>query len=235
MCTTTVKSIIGVCVSLFLVTCVYVNRTARNPHYGKAFQKLALECQNDCDLNKRFRYFQKAVYYDPNLSDVYYQLGIIYGKQGNYEREIESYKKVTTLDHANADAYFKIGFYYFQRGELDYALRYFLQSKRYKPGSHDTFYYIARTYEKKQMYRDSVIYYVGLFAGGSPFAAEACGRIWRISKILDQYEMALDEVNRMRRSNKEQEKLWEQIDRYLRTDDVSEFICKSDGGMVGEW
>ena|SRR3989338_5985025 len=227
MHTTTVKSIIGICVSFFLVMCIYVNRTARNPHYGKAFQRLALECQNGCDPNKRFRYLQKAVYYDPNLSDVYYQLGIIYGKQGNYEKEIESYKKVTTLDYANADAYFKMGFYYFQKGELDYALRYFLQSDRYKQGSHDMIYYMATIYDKNEMYKAAVFHYIRLVSDGSPHSAELCERIWRISNILGQYEMVLDKVYQLHHNG--QRELWEQVDQYIRTDQVPEFMRKSDG------
>ncbi len=224
MCATTVKSIIGICVSLFLVMCIYVNRTARNPYYGKAFQRLAWECQNGCDSNKRFRYLQKAVYYDPNLSDVYYQLGTIYNRQGNYEKAIELYKKVVALDYTNADAYFKVGLYYFQKGELDYALRYFLQSDRHKQSSHDTIYYMATIYDKNKMYKDAVFHYIRLVSWGSPYSAELCDRIWRISKIPDQYKMVLDKVYQLHHNG--QRELFEQVDQYIRTDQVPEFMRK---------
>ena len=205
----------------------YFNRTTRNPHYGKVFYRLGLECQNKCGLDEQLSYFQKAVFYDPNLTDAYYQLGVIYGKKGQNEKEFLSYERVVTLDHANADAYFEAGLYYFQKGELDHALRYFLQSDRYKQALHDSFYYLARIYENKQKYKEAVSYYKNYIAlvGDARFSAEACGRIWRISKIYDQYEMVLDAVNKMR-NNKEQEKLWEQIDQYIRTDQMPEFMRK---------
>ncbi len=131
---------------------------------------------------------------------------------------------MATLDHTNAEAYFKIGYYYFEKGELDYALRYFLQSNSHKPGgSSDTFYYMARAYERKQMYKDAVRHYLILFTRDSPFFVEVCERIWRISKIPGQYEMVLEEVYQMH-ALKEQRKLWEQIDRYIRTDQVPEFM-----------
>ncbi len=206
----------------------YINRMTLNSHYGKVFYKLGLECQNKCSLNKQLSYFQKAVFYDPNLTDAYYHLGIIYGKQGQNEKEFTSYKKVAALEHVNADAYFKVGRYYFEKGELDYALRYLLQSKRYRPGEHDTFYYMAQIYEKKQMYKDAMSYYVTLLVVGYPRSAEICERLWRISKIPNQYGMVSDEVYKIR-GNKEKEKLWEQIDRYLRTDQVPEFMDKVAG------
>lgn len=207
----------------------YINRTTLNLHYGKVFYKLGLECPDKRGLNKQLSYFQKAVFYDPNLTDAYYQLGIIYGKKGQNEKEFTSYKKVAALEHVNADAYFKVGRYYFEKGELDYALRYFLQSNRYKPGSHDTFHYMAQIYEKKQMYKDAVHYYIAVLTQGSYFSTTACERIWRISKIPGQYRMVLDKVYQIQDSkDKGQQKLWEQIDRYLRTDQVPEFLQKSE-------
>lgn len=206
----------------------YFNRTTINPHYGKAFYRLGRECQDKCGLDEQLFYFQKAAFYDPNLTDAYYRLGIIYGKQGQIEKEFVAYKKTAALDHTNADAYFKVGRYHFEKGELEYALRYFLHSDRHKPGSYDpTLYYIAQIYEKKQMYNDAVRYYVRLLTRNSSFLAEVSEKIWRVSKIPDQQGVVLDEVYKMRGSgNKEQEKLWEQIDQYLRTDQVPEFMRK---------
>ncbi|MBI5415686.1 MAG: hypothetical protein HZA29_02615 [Candidatus Omnitrophica bacterium] len=185
-----------------------------------------MECQNKCGLNKQLSYFQKAVFYDPNLTDAYYQLGIIYGEKGQNGKESTSYKKVAALDYANADAYFKTGLHYFSKGEFDYALRYFLQSDRYDPNSDDMVYYMAETYYKKKMYREAVFHYMRIISRRSPLSVEACERIWRISKIPDQYGMVSDEVHKIR-DNKEQEKLWEQIDQYLKTDQVPEFMRES--------
>lgn len=203
----------------------YFNRTTLNPYYGKIFYKLGMECQVDssCSFGKQLSYFKKAIFYDPNLSDAYYQLAMIYGKNGQHKEEIESYEKVALLDHTNGQAYFNVGSHYFQNGELDYALRYFLQSNRYKAGSHDTFYYMARIYEKKQMYKDAVPYYGALVLVGYPLSAEICERLGRISKIPDYYGLVLDEILKIR-ANKEKEELWKQIDRYIRTDQVPEFM-----------
>ena len=211
--------------SLAVLIHFYFNRTTLNPRYGKVFYKLGLECQNKCSLNKQLSYFQKAVFYDPNLKDAYYQMGIIYGKQGESEKEFVSYKKVATLDYANVDVHFKVGRYYFEKGEWDYALRCFLQSNRYKPGSYDTLNYLAQSYEKKQMYKEAVHYYVPVVGGRTHLSAEACKRIWHISKIPGQSKMVSDEVYRIYDSA-EQGKLWEQIDRYLETDQVPEFMQK---------
>ena len=89
--------------------------------------------------------------------------------------------------------------HYFQKGEFDYALRYFLQSDRSKQGSPDTVYYLATIYEKRGMYAEAVFDYVRLVSWGSPRSAELCKRIWRISKLPDQYEMVLDKIYQLHR------------------------------------
>ncbi len=206
----------------------YINRATINLHYGKVFYRLGLECQNKCSFDEQLSYFQKAVFYDPNLINAYYQLGIIYGRNGQHKEEIESYKKVVQLDHTNGEAYFKVGLHYFQDGELDYALRYFLQSNRYKPNSPDTYYYMAHIYDRQEMYKEAVFQYMRLVLGESHLSADACERIWHISKIPGQYGMVWDEVYQLH-AREEQRKLWEQIDRYIRTDQVPEFMHKPDG------
>lgn len=199
----------------------YFNRTTLNPHYGKVFYRLGRECQDKCGLDEQLSYFQKAVLYDPNLNDAYYRMGIIYGKQGQMAKEFAAYQKTAALDHTNADAYFKAGRTYFKNGAWDYAVRYLLQSNRHKPGSQDTFNYLARSYEKRQMYKEAAHYYVSVVSGQTFLSAEACQGLWRISRVLGQREMVLDEVYKMHGNP-----LWEQVDRYLRKNQVPEFMRK---------
>ncbi|MBI3617423.1 MAG: tetratricopeptide repeat protein [Candidatus Omnitrophica bacterium] len=188
-----------------------------NPYDGKVFYRLGLECQNKCSLNKQLAYFRKAVFYDPNLSDAYDQLGAIYNKEGQYKQKIKSYQRVVQLDHTNAEAFFNVGLYYLQKGELDYALRYLLQSNRYRPGSDDTFYYIANAYDQKGMYEKAAFYYITLIIWRSPRSQEVCERIWTISKISGQQQMVLDRLwIAMRDAG--MYPVWEQIDQYIKTD-----------------
>lgn len=196
-----------------------------NPYYGKVFYNLGMECKSKCSLDKQLSYFQKAVFYDPLLNDAYEQMGVIYGKQGQIEKEFAAYRKAAALDHINVPVYFKVGLYYFQKGELAHALRYFLQSDRY--GSRDDrVYYIASIYDHQKMYKEAISHYRTLILRESPLSASACKQIWRISKVPGQYEMALSEVYQIH-SWEERRKLWEKIDRYLRTDQVPEFMQKS--------
>ena len=204
--------------SLTTLTYFYINRTTLNPHYGKVFYKLGLECQNKCSPNKQLSYFRKAVFYDPNLSAAYHQLGIIYGNKGQHEKEIESYKKAAQLNHADGEAYFKLGLYCFQKGELDYALRYLLQSNRYKPGSDDTFYYMARAYDKKGMYEEAVHHYVtALIISGSPRSLEIFEMIKSIFMLPDHREMVLIYLKARVWDNGLRD-LWYKIDQYLKAD-----------------
>lgn len=196
----------------------YFNRTTLNPHYGKVFYKLGLECQDGCGLEEQLSYFRKAVFYDPNLTDAYHQLGVIYGKKGQHEKEIESYKKAAQLNHADGEAYFKLGLYCFQKEELDYALRYLSQSDRYKPGSYDTFYYMAKAYDRKGMYKEAVHHYVtALIISGSPRSPEIFERIRAIFMLPDHREMVLIYL-KVRVWDNGLRDLWYKIDQYLKTD-----------------
>ena len=211
------KFICLICLFVFVSIHLYITRMTPDPYYGKVFYRLGLECQNKCSLNKQLVYFRKAVFYDPNLSDAYHQLGIIYGNKGQHEKEIESYKKAAQLNHADSEAYFRLGLHYFQSGELDYALRYLSQSDRYKPGSDDTFYYIAKTYDKKGMYKDAIRHYIPLISNSSPRSPEIFERIRAISMFPDQREMVLTQLRVLLWDNGLRD-LWYKIDQYLKTD-----------------
>ncbi len=213
-----------VLVSVLVLVHWYITRFAPNPRYGKIFYRTGVECEKKCAANERIYYFKRAVFYDPNLSDAYYQLGAIYEQEGRHKEAIEAYKQAVQLDYTNGEAYFKVGLSCFQKGEFDRAIRYFLQSDRRKPSAHDTFYYLAKAYDRKGMYLEATYYYVTLLIWGSPRSAEICERIWSISKIPDQFQMVTTQLMMLWNAN--QHELWKEIDRYIKTDQEPEFLRK---------
>lgn len=218
----------GVPASLVLLVFLhfYVTRVSKNLHYGKVFYHLGLECQDKCTPHKQLAYFRKAIFYDPNFTEAYYQMGILYGREGQAQKAFASYKRVAMLDHRNADAYFRTGFYYLQKEYPDQALRYLLHSERYNPDPDDMVYWLAETYYRKKMYQEAAAHYLRLLTRGSPFSTKACRRVWQMSKIPGQYRVISDEVYRIRIHEKFLG-LWEQIDRYLKTDQIPEFMLQS--------
>ncbi len=223
MRTSPLKFIGLACLFVLAIIQWYIMRMEPNPRYGKVFYALGRECEeNGCATNTQVYYFKRAVFYDPNLSDAYYRLGKIYGRNGQHGKEIEFYQKAGQLDHTNAEVYFQMGLDHFQKGELDHAIRCLLQSDRRKPSSPDTFYYLARAYDEKGMYKEAAYYYVTLLVWGSPRSAEVCQRIWSISKIPGQFPVVTGQLMMLRHAP--QYDLWEQIDAYLKTDRVPEFM-----------
>lgn len=219
-----IKTTLLVCLIFIFFLHWYLTRMTPNLYYGKVFYKLGMECQDKCSLDKQLSYFRKAVFYDQNLKDAYYQMGIIYGKQGQVEKEIVFYKKLAALDHANADVYSKVGRYYFEKGEWDYALRYFLQADRYK-SIDEVVYWIAGMYENKGKYKEAIFQYARLITRDSVFVAQACERIKRISKLPDQQGVVLDQIYQLLHWPRSE--LWKQMEQYLLTDQIPEFIHKS--------
>lgn len=220
-----VKFVILICALISMTAYGYSNHIDRNPHYGKEFHKLGMQCQDECSPEKKLRYFQKAVYHDPGLIDAYYQMGIIHGQQGNEKKEIEYYQKITQLDHRHHNAHFKVALHYLQTREFDYAVRYLMQAGQ---SGHDAYvidYYTAQAYEGKGMYDEAVDLYTSHMIGRSYYSAEACERIKQISKIPGQYDVVMKHINLLLGMGAlKQEKLWQQVDEYIRTDKVPDFV-----------
>jgi len=208
----TVKLTTLICALLSLIAYGYINHLHRNPHYGKVFYKLGIQCQNECSPKKRHRYFQKAAYHDPNLIDANYQLGIIYGEKGDYEKEIEYYKKITQLDHMHHNAYFRVALHYFQKGEMEYAERYLMQAGQGRHDIDEISYYTAKVYDSKGMYEEAVDLYIYNMVRRTVYSAEVCERIWEISKIPGQFNVVMKHINNLLGVGAiKQEKLWQQV------------------------
>jgi len=219
------KLIIFFCVIFSLALYSYSSRIVRNKHYGKVFFKLGLQCQDECSPKKKFRYFKKAIYHDPNLFDAYYHMGVIYGQQKNYGKEIEYYEKAIKLDHNNADAYLKVGLYYFQKGEFDYAIRYLLQFDSLVHDRYDIYHFLAQAYEKSEIYEKALDWYSYLIIGSVPHLAEACENIWRISKVPGQYDMVLEYIQAfVLRGHVGLDDIWKSIEESILLDKIPECI-----------
>ena len=150
-------------------------------------------------------------------------------KRSQYKEEIDSFQRLTQLDHTNAEAYLRVGVDYLKNGKSDQALRYFRQSDRNKPNQPDTFYYLARVYDQKEMYPEAVYHYVAAIILGSPRLAKICERIWFISKVPNQLQMVLEQLMMIKTTGRDV--LWEEIDQYIKIDTPSEFRRQSDKAL----
>ncbi|HLD23136.1 MAG TPA: tetratricopeptide repeat protein, partial [Sulfuricurvum sp.] len=66
--------------------------------------------------------YQKAIKLNPKYSDAYYNLGIVYGKEDEYDKAIEVYQRAIELNPKNDKAYNNIGVIYKNKEEYDKAI-----------------------------------------------------------------------------------------------------------------
>lgn len=82
-----------------------------------------------------YKLYDKAIYFNPNNSDIYFERGnYYYWKKMNYKKGIEDYEKALQLDNNNVNALSGLGFYYYtQIKDLNKAINYFNRAIKLKP------------------------------------------------------------------------------------------------------
>ena len=195
-------------IAVFIFTFLYKQKFHVSLPYGRVFYKLGMECEGKCPVDRQIKYFQKSIYYDPNLSPSYYQLAVLYEKKGEYQIALDFYKVVTRLDHTHNTAYFKVGLDYFQGGELEYALRCFLQAFKHKDRYHELhkavfYFYLGRVYELRKDYWAAIKFYWGSVEGGYK---EVSGliKIGMLYYHLGDKAMALKQIEQLRGLHEDQ-------------------------------
>lgn len=151
----------GITIILILLWIIYSQeRTRLNYYYGGLFYRRAQECGERCKLQQRLGYYRKAIYYDPNHVDAYYQMGVLYSKTGNPLEASQFYRKAASLDPSHFMAYFQVGLDYLKRGQPDFAMRFFNQAYRFDNNFAELHYYMGRIYEKKKEWNRAQWHYM---------------------------------------------------------------------------
>lgn len=70
---------------------------------------------------------------DQRLEGVYYELGRLYGQQGNDAKAIDALKNALAIDQTDADAHFVLGAAYQRQGDHTKAVREFQEALRFDP------------------------------------------------------------------------------------------------------
>lgn len=210
--------------SLTVLIHFYINRTTINPHYGKVFYKLGMECQNKCSLNKQLSYFRKAAFYDPTLGDAYYQLALIAEKNRDDATALQFYKKAAELDFTKYVAYFKVGVDYFKNRQWDYAIRYFKQSIRYKHNFSEAYYYLGRIYAIKEDYQSAIWHYEHAMDMKGDDLLEVYLRMGVVYHLWGSEAMALNYENKLR--DLENNDLADQLKRFKETNQYPEYLAR---------
>ncbi len=179
----------------FLIAALwYIEKTKQIPQYGMVFYEMGLSCGKKCDHNKRLQYYQKAVYYNPELSDAYYRSALIYEEMGNYVESLILFKKMLELNQESFLAYYKIGLHYFREGDYERALKYFFQCDKLSSSPNEKYYYLAQIYDQRKEYNFAVGYYIDVIFVQPELFDQAYSRLTKIYHLIKDDDAAVHEM-----------------------------------------
>ena len=194
------------------------------PQYSVVLYEMGLSCQNECGMDRQLRYFQRAINnhsrskkrrYSKIISDAHYRSALIYEEQGDGARALASLMKATELDQQNVEAYYRIGLHYFREEAYGDALNYFQKSHEKGICPFDTFYYIARTYDKMKEYRKAISVYCNFVWDHPEYASEVYPRVAELYYLIDDPEELAYDLRHLRKRKKKGIDLADQLEQAL--------------------
>jgi hypothetical protein len=88
---------------------------------------------NRLQIKKKIRLYKKAIRFNPNDANNFYDLGIIYEGMGDYNKAIESYKEAIRIKPEYADVHNKLGYAYEKVFDSKHARESYQEAMRIKP------------------------------------------------------------------------------------------------------
>ena len=87
---------------------------------------------------------------------VYFELGVKFQKQGQFELAVEQYKKAIALEYNYAKTHNNLGSVYFLMGKYDQAIKEYLEAIDIKPDYAEAFYNLGMVYEAMKKYDKAI-------------------------------------------------------------------------------
>jgi superkiller protein 3 len=110
----------------------------------------------DIELKKQLKDYKKDIAQNPDDEGIYNNMGIVYGKLGEYDQAIECFRKALSINPQLAAAYANIGFAYAHLEDYDHALAYYRKAIAIEPDCEHTLYNIGVAYMEKNDYRKAI-------------------------------------------------------------------------------
>jgi len=135
----------------------------------------------------------------PKDTDLHFQLGVLFDKQGRTDAAIDTMQQVLEMDPDHADALNYIGYTYADKGEhLDQAEKMIRQALAQKPENGYIIDSLGWLYYKKEMYEKAASYIekAARLVPDDPIVLEHLGDVYgklgKFEKAIESYQQALD-------------------------------------------
>jgi superkiller protein 3 len=110
------------------------------------------------EYDKAISFYLRVIEIDPDYATAYYNLGLVYGNQGNNTKAIELYEKAIELKPDYAKAYNNLGLAYKNQGNLTKAIESYEKSIEIDPDYAEAYYNLGIAYHNSN-FDKALIYY----------------------------------------------------------------------------
>lgn len=115
--------------------------------YEKGLYKQAIELLNElCENN-------------PSNDDLFFKLGFLYSKNGNYLQSANAYEKAISLNPNKFEYYYNCGIVYTNLSKINKAINYFNKALEFTPNDINTIYNLGCALKKGNNYQDALAYF----------------------------------------------------------------------------
>ncbi len=154
-----------------LANAIYQRALAINPEFVDAIVQLAVIAEKQMQESKTLAYYQQATEYYQNLlqtedkqAGVYFSLGNLYVKQGNFFQAQTCYEKELAINPQHADAHCNLGVAYIHQQKLNKAMDCFKQALAIDENHVDALCCLGNAYIDKNDLSLALIYLEKAFA-----------------------------------------------------------------------
>ena len=108
------------------------------------------------EYDKAKSFYLRAIEINPDFSEAYNNLGVVYYKQGNHTDAIKCYKKAIEINPSNSTAYNNLGLVYGKQGNPSDAIKNFIKTIEINPDFSEAYNNLGVVYEKQGRYYDAI-------------------------------------------------------------------------------
>ncbi len=130
-----------------------------NPAFEDALYELAFLLEAEDRWQEAVEQYLSFLDRYPYRAGVWFQLGNLYRKLGNYEKGLEAYDYALVVDEDFSPAFFSKGQALMEMDRYQEALRAFLSSVSHNDKDLPAVYHAAECFERLNMYKDAIRYY----------------------------------------------------------------------------
>ena len=108
---------------------------------------------------KCIRWMERVTSLDPEDPDAFYQLGIAYEKNKDFEAAIQAYKRVIKLKSDHAKAHYRTGMLYLAKQEYKTAVEQLKKALRIEPDSAEVNFRLGVAHDRLQEYEKAISFF----------------------------------------------------------------------------